>query len=112
VGYVGRGRGLVTKDVDDERDYHHDEERHGGQHSGDVQGGSVLLFGRRRGDAEEVNETGGDVSEESHGSWMVPDALWTVNLLLRKAGMEMCNRRREFASIFRALATATVDAYT
>jgi hypothetical protein len=58
----------VAEDVDRERDCNYDEEQDGGEHSGDVEGGAVFLPGRRRGDAEEVNETGGDESQEPHGS--------------------------------------------
>ncbi len=64
---MGSGRGLMTKGMEDERDDHHYKEQDRGEHSGDVKGGAVLLSGRRRGDAEEVDETGGDVPEESHG---------------------------------------------
>jgi hypothetical protein len=101
----------VTKDMDGERDDHYDEEEDRSQHSGDVKGGAVFLSGRRRGDAEEVNETGGDVSEESHGSWM---RRMRLGLQIYSYGSwnEKCNRRRECASIFAVLAAATVGAYT
>ena len=54
--------GLVAEDVDRERNDDHNEENDRCEHSGDVEGGAVFLPGRRRGDAEEVNETGGDES--------------------------------------------------
>jgi len=59
-------RRLVAEDVDRERDRNYDEKQDAGEHCGDVEGGAVLLSGHRRGDAEEVNETGGDESEEPH----------------------------------------------
>ena len=54
--------------MDRERDCNYDEKEDAGEHSGDVEGGSIFLSGRRRGDAKEVDETGGDVPEQFHGS--------------------------------------------
>jgi hypothetical protein len=98
--------------MNNERDYGPDKEGHPSQHSCDVKGCAILLSGCRRGDAEEVNETCGNVSEKSHRSWMVADGSWTVNLLLWKLKWKKRNRRRACASIFAVLAAATVGAYT
>ncbi len=59
-GISGR-RTWIARETDN---YDEDDDRC--EHSGDVEGGAVFLPGCRRGDTEEVNETGGDESEESH----------------------------------------------
>lgn len=56
------------EDVECYRDYNHYEEGDSSEHSGDVESGSVFIFRLRRSDAKEVDETGGDISEQVHGS--------------------------------------------
>jgi hypothetical protein len=67
LGIVTRWCGLVAEDVDCDGDYNYYENGYRSEHSEDVEGGSVFLSRRRRGDAKEVDETGGYVSEQSHG---------------------------------------------
>lgn len=43
-----------------------DEGEDGQKHCGDQDGGPVFGFGCGLGDAEEINEAGGDVSQDSH----------------------------------------------
>jgi hypothetical protein len=43
-----------------------DKRQDGGKHDGDVDRSAVFSFWRGLGDTEEVDETRGDVAEESH----------------------------------------------
>jgi hypothetical protein len=58
--------GLFADGVGGDCDDNDDEAEDGKEHCGDVEGGPIFGFGGRLGDAEEINEADGDVSQDSH----------------------------------------------
>jgi hypothetical protein len=58
-----------------------DEQGHGNEHEGDINGGAVEGFGRGLGDAEEVDKCSRDVAEKLHfGGWYLSGGGFGIGL--------------------------------